>query len=91
MLDQLGLVTVLADEIDWADTVRIAIQERASLSPDALTGMEQNLRFPGAEASAWICPPSSAVIAGPAPVKGTCSSLMPAAAVSISIATCSVP
>ena len=47
--DELGLVTVLADDIDWADTVRIAIQERASLSPDALTGMEASLRFGGQE------------------------------------------
>ena len=37
------------DEIDWEDEIRIAIEERASLSPDALTGMEQNLRFVGAE------------------------------------------
>ena len=41
-----GLVTVLLDDIDWDDDVRIAIEERASLSPDALTGMEANLRFP---------------------------------------------
>jgi benzoyl-CoA-dihydrodiol lyase len=46
---ELGLVTVLADEIDWADTVRIAAEERASLSPDALTGMEASLRFGGTE------------------------------------------
>ena len=46
---QLGLVTVAADEIDWEDDVRIAIEERASLSPDALTGMEASLRFVGAE------------------------------------------
>ena len=42
--DALGLCTVLADEIDFADTLRLAIEERLSLSPDALTGMEQNLR-----------------------------------------------
>lgn len=47
--DEAGLVTVLLDDIDWDDDVRIAIEERASLSPDALTGMEANLRFPGAE------------------------------------------
>ncbi len=47
--DDLGLVTVLADEIDWEDEVRIAVEERASLSPDALTGMEASLRFAGAE------------------------------------------
>ena len=45
----LGLVTMSLDDIDWEDEVRIAIEERASLSPDALTGMEQNLRFVGAE------------------------------------------
>jgi benzoyl-CoA-dihydrodiol lyase len=44
-----GLVTVVADDIDYEDEVRIAIEERVSLSPDALTGMEANLRFPGAE------------------------------------------
>jgi benzoyl-CoA-dihydrodiol lyase len=44
-----GLVTVVADDIDYEDEVRVAIEERASLSPDALTGMEANLRFPGAE------------------------------------------
>ncbi len=43
------LVTMALDDIDWEDEIRIAIEERASLSPDALTGMEQNLRFGGAE------------------------------------------
>jgi len=47
--DALGLVTVAADEIDWDDDVRIAVEERASMSPDALIGMEASLRFPGAE------------------------------------------
>ncbi|MEM1418234.1 MAG: 2,3-epoxybenzoyl-CoA dihydrolase [Myxococcota bacterium] len=47
--DELGLVTVIADDIDWEDDVRIALEERASLSPDALTGMEASLRFPGPE------------------------------------------
>jgi benzoyl-CoA-dihydrodiol lyase len=47
--DELGLVTVAPDDIDWDDDVRIAIEERASLSPDALTGMEASLRFPGPE------------------------------------------
>ncbi|MBL8766761.1 MAG: benzoyl-CoA-dihydrodiol lyase [Planctomycetes bacterium] len=47
--DELGLVTFTPDDIDWEDEVRIAIEERASYSPDALTGMEQNLRFAGAE------------------------------------------
>jgi benzoyl-CoA-dihydrodiol lyase len=45
----LGLITVTPDDLDWEDEVRIAIEERASLSPDALTGMEASLRFPGAE------------------------------------------
>jgi benzoyl-CoA-dihydrodiol lyase len=44
-----GLVTFAPDDIDWEDEVRLAIEERASLSPDALTGMEANLRFPGPE------------------------------------------
>jgi len=47
--DELGLVTVLADEIDWEDELRLAIEERASLSPDSLTGLEANLRFAGPE------------------------------------------
>jgi benzoyl-CoA-dihydrodiol lyase len=45
----LGLVTAAPDDIDWADEIRIAIEERASMSPDALTGMEANLRFCGKE------------------------------------------
>jgi benzoyl-CoA-dihydrodiol lyase len=44
-----GLVTLAPDDIDWEDELRIAVEERVSLSPDALTGMEQNLRFVGAE------------------------------------------
>ena len=44
-----GLVTVTPDDIDWADEVRIALEERASYSPDALTGMEASLRFAGPE------------------------------------------
>jgi benzoyl-CoA-dihydrodiol lyase len=46
---ELGLVTFAPDDIDWADEVRIALEERASLSPDALTGMEANHRFVGPE------------------------------------------
>ncbi|MBM4358920.1 MAG: benzoyl-CoA-dihydrodiol lyase [Deltaproteobacteria bacterium] len=46
---KLGLVTYAPDDIDWEDDVRIATEERASLSPDALTGMEANLRFAGPE------------------------------------------
>ncbi len=46
---ELGLVTFTPDEIDWDDEVRLAIEERASLSPDALTGTEANLRFCGPE------------------------------------------
>ena len=45
----LGLVTFIPDDIDWQDEVRIAIEERASFSPDSLTGMEANLRFAGPE------------------------------------------
>jgi benzoyl-CoA-dihydrodiol lyase len=45
----LGLVTFTPDDLDWDEEVRITIEERASLSPDALTGMEANLRFPGKE------------------------------------------
>jgi len=41
----LGLVTAAPDDIDWDDEVRIAIEERAAMSPDALTGLEANLRF----------------------------------------------
>jgi benzoyl-CoA-dihydrodiol lyase len=44
-----GLVTFAPDELDWHDEIRLAIEERASLSPDALTGMEANLRFAGPE------------------------------------------
>jgi benzoyl-CoA-dihydrodiol lyase len=47
--DDAGLVTFLVEDIDWEDDLRIAIEERASLSPDALTGMEASLRFGGAE------------------------------------------
>jgi benzoyl-CoA-dihydrodiol lyase len=50
-VNELELVTSAPDEIDWDDEVRIAIEERASLSPDALTGMEQNLRFGGVESA----------------------------------------
>jgi len=45
----LGLVTLNPDDIDWADEVRIVIEERVAMSPDALTGMEANLRFNGPE------------------------------------------
>jgi benzoyl-CoA-dihydrodiol lyase len=47
--DGLGLVTFAPDDIDWAEEVRIAIEERASFSPDALTGLEANYRFVGPE------------------------------------------
>ena len=47
--DELGLVTMILDDIDWEDEVRIFIEERASFSPDAMTGMEANLRFAGPE------------------------------------------
>jgi benzoyl-CoA-dihydrodiol lyase len=45
----LGLVTFTPDDIDWEDEVRIAIEERSSFSPDALTGLEANYRFAGPE------------------------------------------
>jgi benzoyl-CoA-dihydrodiol lyase len=44
-----GLVTSAPDDLDWDDEVRLAIEGRAALSPDALTGMEANLRFVGPE------------------------------------------
>ena len=47
--EALGIATVAADDIDFEDELRIAIEERASLSPDALTGMEASLRFVGPE------------------------------------------
>jgi benzoyl-CoA-dihydrodiol lyase len=47
--EKLGIATIAADDIDFPDELRIAIEERASLSPDALTGMEQSLRFVGPE------------------------------------------
>jgi benzoyl-CoA-dihydrodiol lyase len=46
---ELGLVTATPDDLDWADEIRMALEERASLSPDALTGLEANLRFGVAE------------------------------------------
>ena len=47
--ESLGLVTFAPDDIDWEDEVRLTIEARASLSPDALSGMEANLRFAGPE------------------------------------------
>jgi len=47
--EKLGIATIAADDIDFEDELRIAVEERASLSPDALTGMEQSLRFVGPE------------------------------------------
>ena len=44
-----GLVTYTPDDIDWEDEIRLTIEERASISPDAMTGMEANLRFAGPE------------------------------------------
>jgi benzoyl-CoA-dihydrodiol lyase len=46
---ELGLVTGTPDDLDWAEEIRMALEERASLSPDALTGLEANLRFGVAE------------------------------------------
>src|SRR5690606_40696802 len=45
----LGLVTSAPDDIDWDDEIRIAIEERVAMSPDALTGLEANLRFSSQE------------------------------------------
>jgi benzoyl-CoA-dihydrodiol lyase len=45
----LGLVTFAPDDIDWADEIRVAMEERSSFSPDALTGLEANYRFAGPE------------------------------------------
>jgi benzoyl-CoA-dihydrodiol lyase len=47
--ERLGLVTFTPDDIDWDEEVRIAVEERASFSPDALTGLEANYRFAGPE------------------------------------------
>ena len=47
--DENGLVTMILDDIDWEDEIRIFLEERASFSPDAMTGMEANLRFAGPE------------------------------------------
>ena len=44
-----GLITVAPDDLDWDDEIRLALEERAGLSPDALTGMEASLRFAGTE------------------------------------------
>ena len=46
---KLGLITFAPDELDWEEEIRLAFEERAALSPDALTGLEANLRFGGAE------------------------------------------
>jgi benzoyl-CoA-dihydrodiol lyase len=47
--ERLGLVTFALDDIDWDDEVRVFLEERASFSPDGLTGLEANLRFAGPE------------------------------------------
>jgi benzoyl-CoA-dihydrodiol lyase len=47
--EQRGLITFAYDETDWDDEVRLILEERASFSPDALTGLEANLRFAGPE------------------------------------------
>jgi benzoyl-CoA-dihydrodiol lyase len=47
--DAAGLITFAPDDLDWEDEIRVAIEERTSLSPDALTGMEASLRFAGPE------------------------------------------
>src|SRR5437763_16619866 len=65
-----GLVTFTPDDIDWEDEVRLAIEERVSLSPDALTGMEASLRF--AEIGRASCRErvETSVAAAPAKDKG---------------------
>ena len=47
--EEMGLVTTAMDDIDWDDEVRLFLEQRAAFSPDALTGLEANLRFPGPE------------------------------------------
>ena len=47
-----GLITFAPDDLDWEDELRLALEERSSLSPDALTGMEASLRFGGQETTA---------------------------------------
>ena len=47
--DEAGLITFAPDDLDWEDEIRVALEERTSLSPDALTGMEASLRFAGPE------------------------------------------
>ena len=47
--ERLGLVTFALDDIDWEDEIRVFLEERASFSPDGLTGLEANLRFGGPE------------------------------------------
>jgi benzoyl-CoA-dihydrodiol lyase len=49
--DELGLVTAAPDDLDWADEIRLVVEARAALSPDALTGMEANHRFVGPEST----------------------------------------
>ena len=43
------LITVIPDDLDWTEEIRLDVEERTSFSPDALTGLEANLRFPGKE------------------------------------------
>jgi benzoyl-CoA-dihydrodiol lyase len=47
--DEHGLITFAFDDLDWADEIRLAVEARAGMSPDALVGMEANLRFAGPE------------------------------------------
>ena len=47
--EEAGLVTFAPDEIDWEDEIRLAVEARAAFSPDAMTGLEANLRFAGPE------------------------------------------
>ena len=71
--EELGLVTFALDDIDWDDEIRVYFEERASFSPDSLTGMEANLRFAGPETmeSKIFAPPHRlAELDLPAPERG---------------------
>ena len=47
--EEMGLITIAYDDVDWDDEVRLLLEERTSFSPDSLTGLEANLRFAGPE------------------------------------------
>jgi benzoyl-CoA-dihydrodiol lyase len=69
--EALGLVTFALDDIDWDDEIRVFFEERASFSPDSLTGMEANLRFVGPETiENLFAPDGVAELDLPAPQRG---------------------